>query len=59
MDKFEIRTLCPTPRGLIDLAGKDAHGNRDGDVLDVEKRKLVFSIDNDPKKSPCSSTSRA
>jgi hypothetical protein len=30
---------------LIELAGKDAHGNRDGDVLKVEKRKLVFPIE--------------
>ena len=26
----------------MELARKDAHGNRDGDVLGVEKRKLVF-----------------
>jgi hypothetical protein len=39
MDEFRIRPLCPTPRGLIELTGKDAHGNRDGDILDVEKRK--------------------
>src|ERR1700682_2829159 len=45
MDKFGIRPLCPTTRGLIELSGKDAHGNRDGDVLDVEKRKLAFPIE--------------
>jgi len=32
IDQFVIRPICPTPRGLIDLARKDAHGSRDGDV---------------------------
>jgi hypothetical protein len=39
MDEFGIRTLCPTPRGCIDLVWKDAHGHRDGDVFDVEKAR--------------------
>ncbi len=29
VDEFVIRPLCPTPRGLIVLAGKDAHDSRD------------------------------
>src|SRR5262245_28545606 len=37
MDEFGIRPLCPTPRGRIDLVWKDAYGNRDGNVFDVEK----------------------
>ena len=37
MDEFGIRPLCPTPRGLIELVRKDAHGYRDGDVFHVEK----------------------
>src|SRR5262245_11658881 len=44
MDKFGIRSLCPTPRGCIELIWKDAHGNRDGDVFRSEKVKLVFPI---------------
>ena len=45
MDELGIRPLCPTPRGLIELVRKDAHGNRDGDVLDVEEGELVFPIE--------------
>jgi hypothetical protein len=37
VDELRIRTLCPTPWSGIDLVWKDAHGNRDGDVFDVEK----------------------
>src|SRR6266446_3563269 len=44
MDEFGVRPLCPTPRNGIDLVGKDADGNRDGDVLRGEKGKLVFPI---------------
>src|SRR5258708_29373736 len=45
MDEFGKRPLCPTARGLVDLIWKGAHGDRDGDVLDVEKRQLVFPAD--------------
>ena len=31
-----VGLLGPTPRGLIELARKDAHGSRDGDVDGVE-----------------------
>src|SRR4030095_16087426 len=44
MDEFGIRPLRPTPRGWIELVRKDADGNRDGDVLDIEKAELVFPI---------------
>ena len=45
MDEFGIRPLCPTPRGLVLLARKDAHGNRNGDALGVEKATLIFPIE--------------
>ena len=41
MDKFGIRPLCPTPRGWIELVREDAHGNRDGDALDIEKPEFA------------------
>ena len=44
MNEFRIRLLCPTPRSLIQLVGKDAHGNRDGDALDTEERNLPESL---------------
>jgi len=45
IDEFGIRPLRPTPRGLILLAGEDAHGSRDGDILGVEIAELVFPIE--------------
>ena len=36
IDEFGVRLLCPTPRGRIELVGKDAHSNRDGDALGIE-----------------------
>ena len=45
VDEFGIRPLRPTPRGLILLARKDAHGNRNGDALGVEEAALVFPIE--------------
>src|SRR5450631_1422082 len=39
-----IRALCPAPRGLVELVGKDADGERDGDVLGVEEVGLVLPI---------------
>ena len=38
VDEVVIRALGPAARGLIDLAGKDAHGSRDGDVHRVQVR---------------------
>ena len=43
--EFGIRLLCPTPRCLIELVRKDAHGNRDGDALDGEKGELVLPVE--------------
>ena len=45
VDELGIRPLRPTPRGLILLARKDAHGHRDGDALGVEKAALVFPVE--------------
>src|SRR5688500_9583024 len=45
MDELGIRLLGPAPRGWIELVRKDAHGNRDGDVLDVEKAELVLPVE--------------
>jgi hypothetical protein len=49
VDEFVIRPLCPTSRGLIVLAGKDAHGSRDGDVggvvkVEVEVRAAEMAV---------------
>jgi hypothetical protein len=39
INELGIRSLCPTPRGCIDLIGKGTHGKRDGDdSLDVAAR---------------------
>jgi hypothetical protein len=45
MDEFGIRPLGPTPRGLIELVRKGAHGNRDGNALDTEKAELVLPVE--------------
>ena len=45
VDELGIRPLRPAPRGLIELVGKDAHGNRDGDVLGAKKRELVLPVE--------------
>ena len=44
IDEFRIRPLCPTPRGLVLLSRKDAHGNGNGDVFRVEKSTLIFPV---------------
>ena len=44
IDEFVIRPFCPTPRGLIELVRKDAHGSRDRHVLGVEIADLIFPI---------------
>jgi hypothetical protein len=43
VDEFGIRPLRPTSRAQIDLVGKGAYGNRDGNAFDTEKREFVFS----------------
>jgi hypothetical protein len=45
MDELGIGTLGPAARGLVLLAGKDAHGHRNGDALGVEKATLIFPIE--------------
>ena len=45
IDEFVIRPLCPAPRRLIVLAGKDAYGSRDRDVGGVVNADLVFPIE--------------
>src|SRR5918998_777694 len=45
VDQVGVGLLGPAPRGLICLAGKDAHGHRDGDALGVEKATLIFPIE--------------
>ena len=45
MDEGGVRFLCPTARALIELVGKGAHGNRDGDALDTEIRELIFPVE--------------
>lgn len=42
IDEVVIRLLRPTPRGLIELVGEDAHGSRDGDVDGSEEARLSF-----------------
>src|ERR1700716_4001233 len=41
IDEFVIRTVGPTPRGLIVLARKHTHGSRDRDVGGVVNAELV------------------
>ena len=45
MDEPRIGPLGPAPRALIELVGKGAHGNGDGDVHRHEEGKLVFPIE--------------
>src|SRR5271165_3779839 len=45
MDQIGIRPLRPTSRGLIVLAGKNAHGGWDGDVGGVIKIEVKFPIE--------------
>src|SRR5215471_12458543 len=40
-----VRALCPGQWGLIQLVGKDAYGNRNGDVLGVEEARLVLPVE--------------
>src|SRR5258708_30758139 len=40
-----IRALCPAPWGLVELVGKHAYRERDGDVLGVEEVGLVLPVE--------------
>src|ERR1700722_1239441 len=44
VDELWIGSLSPTPRGLIKLVRKGAHGHRDDNLLRGEKVQLVFPI---------------
>src|SRR5579862_9731783 len=48
MDQLGIRLLCPTPRSRIELVGKDAHGNRDGDAFGIEIPELAPILPIEP-----------
>src|ERR1700728_4842941 len=45
VNQLGISFLGPTPRGLINLVWKGAHGNRDRDVSRIEKAALIFPIE--------------
>ena len=45
IDELGIGSLGPASRVLICLAGKDAHGHRNGDALGVPKATLIFPIE--------------
>src|SRR5262249_4703159 len=45
VNELGIGPLSPAPRGLILLAGKDAHGHRNGDALGVEEATLIFPVE--------------
>src|ERR1700722_6775743 len=44
VDELGERSFGPTPWGLIDLVREGAHGDRDGDALDVEEGELVLPV---------------
>src|SRR4030095_8589004 len=41
VNELGIRPLRPAPRGWIEFVREDAHGNRDGDALDIEKPEFA------------------
>jgi hypothetical protein len=45
IDEVVICTLCPAPRRLVGLTGKDARGSRDGHVGGVVKAELIFLVE--------------
>src|SRR5215470_10985764 len=51
VDELGECPLRPTTRGRIELVRKDAHGDRDGDALDAEIRKLVLPVEAGRRKS--------
>src|SRR5258706_11876789 len=51
MDELGERFLCPTPRSLVELVWKGAHGNRHGDALGGEERKFVFPVQTSRRDS--------
>src|SRR5262249_39235839 len=45
VDEVGVRLLGPAPRRLVLLAGKDGHGDGDGDALGIEEAALVLPIE--------------
>src|SRR5215212_2180880 len=45
VDEVGVGLLCPAAGRLILLAGKDRHGDRNGDALGVEEAALVLPIE--------------
>ena len=52
VDEVAIRPLGPTPRGFIELVGKDADGSGDRNVQGVEDSCPCFPNRVEPKRSP-------
>src|SRR5437899_9045003 len=46
MDEFGIGPLGPTLGSGIDFVWKYAHGNRNGNIFDIEKGQVVFPIES-------------
>src|SRR5262245_14209659 len=46
VDQFRIRSLRPTPRRLILLAGEHGDGDRYLDAFDAEEPALVFPVES-------------
>src|SRR5271169_2530164 len=44
VDQLRVRPLCPTPRGLVDLVGEGADGDRDFDAPHVEEACSVRDL---------------
>src|SRR5918992_4286942 len=51
VDEIGVGLLRPTPRHLIELIGKAAHRDRDGDALRTEEGELVLPIQT-PRRDP-------
>src|SRR5690349_11349145 len=57
-DQVAESSFSPAPWCLVALAGEDADGNWDGNVLGAEEAELVSPSRDEPKKRLCSSASR-
>lgn len=45
VDEVRVCLLRPALRGLVELIGEDAHGNRQGDAIDTEEGGLVLRVE--------------
>jgi hypothetical protein len=52
VNQFGIGSLCPAPRGCIELIGKDALGSRDRDTFRGKEGQLAFPLETS-KKDRC------